>query len=112
MLKSKINLVLSLLLLSFSQISLASGFNAYLLSTRDVGKLVCLNAMINLNDEVVDARINAQLQDVRGKQLNLFINAINVGANQVAPSVIVMGDVAFRQGEKVWVSSDGWYICR
>ncbi|PTQ87968.1 hypothetical protein [Agitococcus lubricus] len=79
------------------------------LTYRAVGKAICYNTKISVNDEMVDASIQGQLQEVRGRDLHVLVNTIKAAENP--PSVLVMDNVAFSSGEIVWTKNEGWFVC-
>lgn len=82
------------------------------LNYRMVGKVVCYDAKISVDEQPVDASINARLQEVRGNEVQLEVKEIKVSAlNVTAPKVLVMDSVSYSRGETVWAQNKGWYVC-
>lgn len=82
------------------------------LNYRMVGKVVCYDAKISVDEQPIDASINARLQDVRGNEVQLEVKEIKVSSLAVAaPKVLVMDSVSYSRGETVWAKNKGWYVC-
>ena len=81
------------------------------LTYKQEGKAVCFNTMIGIDEESVEASIHAKLQEVRGKQIILLVDGINIKSERPAPTIIMMNGIAFRRGDQVTTEGDGWIIC-